>query len=80
MVLYSKEITERLKDGTERTLYKPLGNFLERFTKIQFQKEISAIAEQSSKNYEKGVGFPDITIKENGCAAHSNRLSFYIVE
>ena len=66
MVLYSKEITERLKDGTERTLYKPLGNFLERFTKIQFQKEISAIAEQSSKNYEKGVGFPDITIKENG--------------
>lgn len=65
MVLYSKEIIERLKDGTERTLYKPLGNFLERFTKEYFKKEISAVAEQSSKNYEKGVGFPDITIKEN---------------
>lgn len=66
MILYSKEINERLKDGTERTLYKPLGNFLESFTKTQFKKEISAIAEQSSKNYKKGVGFPDITIKENG--------------
>ncbi|MGZ8546862.1 MAG: N-6 DNA methylase, partial [Sulfuricurvum sp.] len=63
---YSKEITDRLQDGTERTLYKPLANFLEFYTKISVKKEISAIAEQSSTNYEKGVGFPDITIKENG--------------
>jgi len=63
---YTQEITQSLQDGTERTLYKPLGNFLERFVEENLKKTISAIAEQSSKNYEKGVGFPDVTIKENG--------------
>lgn len=63
---YSQQITERLKDGTERTLYPPLCNFLSSYVKDSHKKDISAIAEQSSKNYEKGVGFPDITIKERG--------------
>jgi predicted helicase len=63
---YSKEITERLKDGTERTLYPAICNFLAVYTKDAHKKDIAAVAEQSSKNYEKGVGFPDITIKEKG--------------
>jgi len=66
MKQYANEIVERLKDGTERTLYKPLGNFLERHIESCCKKRVSSIAEQSSKNYEKGVGFPDITIKEDG--------------
>jgi len=61
---YQKEIAEALEVGTERSLYKPLGNFLEDFIKDNFQKKISTIAEQSSKNYAKKVGFPDIAIKE----------------
>ena len=65
MKIYQTEIPKSLADGTERSLYQPLGNFLERYTKLNFKKEITTIAEQSSKNYEKGVGFPDITIKEN---------------
>ncbi len=65
---YKQEINLRLQDGTERSLYKPICNFLERFIKINLIKNVSAIAEQSSKNYEKGVGFPDITIKENSFA------------
>ncbi len=65
-VEYSKQIIERLKDGTERTLYPPLCNFLAAYTKDAHKKDIAAVAEQSSKNYEKGVGFPDITIKEKG--------------
>ena len=63
---YSSQIAERLKDGTERTLYPPLCNFLAAYTKDTHKKDIAAVAEQSSKNYEKGVGFPDITIKEKG--------------
>ena len=63
---YSSQITERLRDGTERTLYPPLCNFLAAYTKDTHKKDISAVAEQSSKNYDKGVGFPDITIKEKG--------------
>jgi len=62
---YAKDIKEALNEGTERTTYKPLGNFLERFAKSTYKKDIKALAEQSSKNYEKGVGFPDIAIKEN---------------
>ena len=63
---YSSQIPERLRDGTERTLYPPLCNFLAAYTKDTHKKDISAVAEQSSKNYDKGVGFPDITIKEKG--------------
>lgn len=66
MKLYSNEIIEHLKEGTERTLYKPLGNFLERYIELNFKKSVLSLAEQSSKNYEKGVGFPDITIKKEG--------------
>ncbi|MDO9576565.1 MAG: type ISP restriction/modification enzyme [Candidatus Cloacimonadales bacterium] len=61
---YFDEIYDRLQDGTERSLYKPLGNFLEEFIKDNFKKDIKAIAEQSSKNYDKPIGFPDIVIKE----------------
>ena len=61
---YFDEIYDRLQDGTERSLYKPLGNFLEEFIKDNFKKDIKAIAEQSSKNYNKPIGFPDIVIKE----------------
>jgi len=63
---YSSQIVERLRDGTERTLYPPLCNFLAAYTKDTHKKDVAAVAEQSSKNYEKGVGFPDITIKEKG--------------
>ncbi len=61
---YFDEIYDRLQDGTERSLYKPIGNFLEKFIKDNFKKDIKAIAEQSSKNYDKPIGFPDIVIKE----------------
>ena len=61
---YFKEINERLQDGTERSLYKPLGNFLEEFIKNKFKKEIKSVIEQSSKNYDKPIGFPDIVIKQ----------------
>ncbi len=37
MDMYSKEINGRLRDGTERALYKPLENFLERFSKEYFK-------------------------------------------
>jgi hypothetical protein len=60
---YFKEINERLQDGTERSLYKPLGNFLEEFIKENFKREIKAVIEQSSKNYDKPIGFPDIVLK-----------------
>lgn len=61
---YLKQLEDALKDGTERSIYKPLCNFLERFIQEKYKKQVSTIAEQSSKNYQKGVGFPDITLKE----------------
>lgn len=66
--LYSKNIISDLETGTERTLYKPLGNFLEEFINDKYKRKVSTNAEQSSKNYdqsEKRVGFPDIVLKEN---------------
>lgn len=65
MTTYSNDIVKSIQDGTERSTYKPIGNFFERYIKANFKKDIIAIAEQSSRNYEKGVGFPDIAIKEN---------------
>jgi len=61
---FTEDIENALEVGTERTLYKPLGNFLESFIKDSFEKEITTFAEQSSRNYAKKVGFPDIAIKE----------------
>jgi type I restriction-modification system DNA methylase subunit len=65
---YQKEIEKSLKVGTERSLYQPFGNFTKDFISQKYKREISTIAEQSSKNYRKGVGFPDITIKEGDFA------------
>ena len=61
---FSNEIKDRLLDGTEPSLYKPLCNFLELFIKDHFKKDIKTVVNQSSKNYDKKVGFPDIAIKE----------------
>ena len=61
---YFDEIYDRLQDGTERSLYKPLGNFLEEFIKNNFKRETKAVIEQSAKNYDKPIGFPDIVIKQ----------------
>jgi predicted helicase len=61
---FKKEIEENLEVGTERTLYKPLGNFLESFIKDTCEKDVKTFAEQSSLNYSKRVGFPDIAIKD----------------
>lgn len=60
---YKQSILTALKDGTERSLYKPLCNFIEKFVKNEIEMNITTISEQSSKNYEKGVGFPDVAIK-----------------
>ncbi len=61
---YFDEIYDRLQDGTERSLYKPLGNFLEEFIKNNFKRETKAVIEQSAKNYDKPIGFPDFVIKQ----------------
>ncbi|EJF05953.1 putative helicase [Thiovulum sp. ES] len=55
---FTKEIQEALKFGTERSLYPPLINIL----KSKFDSDISVLAEEKAK---KGVGFPDITVRDS---------------
>ena len=55
--IFTTEIKEALKFGTERTLYPPLINMLLPL----FPKEFSVLSEEKSKF---GIGFPDITIRD----------------
>jgi predicted helicase len=54
---FPKELQEALKNGTERSLYPPLINIL----KPKFDSNISILAEEKAK---KGVGFPDLTVRD----------------
>ena len=54
---FPKELQEALKNGTERSLYPPLINIL----KPKFDSDISILAEEKAK---KGVGFPDLTVRD----------------
>ena len=62
--LFQQAILKLADKGTERTYYPPFCNFISSFFEEQGTKDIIATAEESSKNLEDGVGFPDITVRQ----------------
>lgn len=59
------EINDCLTDGTERTLYGPISNFITDISLKEFNQKIKVRAESSSKQNDKDCGFPDLTIKNS---------------
>ncbi len=61
-----QQLPRLLKDGTERTLYKPLCNWLEELAVEEPLKlrGVEASAEESAQDSE--VGFPDMTVRHGG--------------